>query len=145
MASPTDKPVASRVWEAAKRISGPGSPNRKEPLTNDVLNDILDLSNILHLRNVYLYVSACAGVFRSEEVLNIRMSHIHFHEGCMIIKVEKSKTDQLQQGHQVVTAQSRGSECPVFLLKTYLRKLDNDPHSSEIIFRALIKLSPPTS
>ena len=99
MASPTDKPVVSRVWEAAKRISGPGSPNRKEPLTNDVLNDILDMSNIMHLRNVYLYVLACARVFRSEEVLNIRMRHLHSHEGCMIIKVEKSKTYQLQQGH----------------------------------------------
>ena len=101
-------------------------------------------------------------VFRSEEVLNIRMSHIHFHEGCMIIKVEKSKTDQLQQGHQVMIAQSGDSVCPVFLLKTNLGKLDVDPslnfreeetaeiqanietQSSEFIFRPL-KLSPPTS
>ena len=28
------------------------------------------------------------------------MNHIHIHEGSMIIKVQKSKTDQLQQGHQ---------------------------------------------
>ena len=77
---------------------------------------------------------AYAGFFRSEEVLNIRMNHIHFHEECMIIKVEKSKTDQLRQGDQVVNAQSGGSVCPVFLLKTYLRKLDIDPHSNEFIF-----------
>ena len=67
-----------------------------------------DLSKILHLRNVCLYVLAYAGFFRSEEVLNIRMNHIHFHEGCMIIKVEKSKTDQLRQGDQLVIAQSGG-------------------------------------
>ena len=69
-----------------------------------------DLSNILHLRNVSLCVLAYADFyifFRSEEVLNIRMNHIHFHEGSpfgVIIKVEKSKTDQLRQGHQVVIA-----------------------------------------
>ena len=98
MASPTDNQVVSRVREAAKRILGAGRPNRKEPLSTDILKDIVegaDLSNILHLRNVWLYVLAYAGFFRSEEVLNIRMNHIHFHEGCMIIKVEKSKTDQL--------------------------------------------------
>ena len=61
-----------------------------------VLKDIVegaDLSNILQLRNVCLYVLAHAGFFRSEEVLNIRVRHVHFHEGYMIIKVEKSKTD----------------------------------------------------
>jgi len=34
------------------------------------------------------------------------MNNIHFQEGCMIIKVEKSNTDQLRQGDQVVIAQS---------------------------------------
>ena len=82
---------------------------------------------------------AYAGFFRSEEVLNIRMRHVHFHEGYMIIKVEKSKTDQLRLGDEVVIAQSGGSICPVSLLKAYLRKLDIDPHSSEFIFRPLVK------
>ena len=94
MASPTENQVVSRVREAAKRILGDGRPNRKEPLSTDVLKDIVegaDLSNILHLRNVCLYVLAYAGFFRSVEVLHsyIRMNHIHFHEGFMIIKLEK--------------------------------------------------------
>ena len=124
------------------RILGALRPNRKEPLPTDVLKDIVegaDRSNNLHLRNVCLYVLAYAGFFRSEEVLNITMNHIHVHEGCMIIKVEKSKTDQLRQGDQVVIAQSGGSVCPVSLLKIYLRKLDIDPHSNEFIFRPLVK------
>ena len=78
-------------------------------------------------------------VFRSEEVLNIRMSNIRFYEGFMIIKVDKSKTDQLRQGDEVVIAQSEGNVCPVFLLKEYLKKLDISPDSSEFIFRPLVK------
>ena len=96
MASPTDNQLVSRVWEATKKILAAGRPNRKEPLSLEVLKDIVegaDLSNILQLRNVCLYVLAYVGFFRSEEVLNIRMRHVHFHEGYMIIKVEKSKTD----------------------------------------------------
>ena len=44
--------------------------------------------------------------FRSGEVTSIRRSHIKFLEDHMIIKVEKSKTDQLRQGDEVVIARS---------------------------------------
>ena len=99
MVSPTDNQLVSRVREAAKRILGAARPNRKEPITIEVLNDMVgraDLSNILQLRNVCLYPLSYAGFFRSEEVLNIRMNHIYFHERYMLIKVEKSKTNQLR-------------------------------------------------
>ena len=105
MASPTDNQVVSRVREAAKRTLGAGRLNRKEPLSVEVLKDIVegaDLSNVLQLRNACLYLLSYAGFFRSEEVLNIRMSHTPFYEGFMIIKVGKSKTDQLRQGDEVV-------------------------------------------
>ena len=83
-----------------------------------------------------LYVLSYAGFFRSEEVLNIRMSHIRFYDGFMIIKVDQSKTDQLRQGDEVVIAQSEGNVSPVFLLKEYLKKLDISPDS---VFRPLVK------
>ena len=69
-----------------------------------------------------LYVLSYTGFFRSEEVLNIRMSHICFYEGFIIIKVDKNMTFQLRQGDEVVIAQSQGNVCPVFLLKEYLKK-----------------------
>ena len=137
MASPTDNQVVSRVREAAKRILGAGRLNRKEPLSVEVLKDIVegaDLSNVLQLRNACLYMLSYAGFFRSEEVLNIRMSHTPFYEGFMIIKVGKSKTDQLRQGDEVVIVQSEGNVCPVFLLKESLKKLDISPDSSKFIF-----------
>ena len=58
----------------------------------------------------------------------------------MIIKVEKSKTDQLRQRDEVVIAQSGVgfAQFPYFKL-AYLRKLDIDPNSSEFIFRPLVK------
>ena len=86
-----------------------------------------------------LYVLSYAGFFRSEEVFNIRMSNIRFYEGFVIIKVDKSETDQIRQGDEVVIAQSEGNVCPVFLLKEYLKKLDIIPDSSEFIFRPLVK------
>ena len=88
-------------------------------------------------------MSLCAflrGVFfRTEEVVNKRRNHITFHEGYMTIKVEKSKSDQLRQGDEVVIAQSGGSICPVFFLREYLGRLNINPSSNEFIFRQLVK------
>lgn len=140
--SPTDNPLVSRVRDAAKRILGARKGNRKEPLSIVVLKDVIDssdLSNTLQLRNVCLYVLSYAGFFRSEEVTRIRRSHIKFYEDYMIIKVEKSKTDQLRQGDEVVIGCSGGNACPVFILQQYLSRLNIDPHSDEFIFRQLVK------
>ena len=77
-----------------KRILGTGKSNRKEPLTIEILKDIIDgadLSNTLQLRNICLYGLSYVAFFRSEEVTRIRRNHIRFCEGYMIIEVEKSK------------------------------------------------------
>ena len=80
------------------------------------------------------YVLCCAGFFRSEEVLSIRRSHITFHDDYMTIKVEKSKSDQLTQGDDVIIAQTGGSARPVSILRDYLSRLNIDPHSDELTF-----------
>ena len=77
--------------DAAKRILGTKRSNRKEPLSVEILKDIIDgsnLSNTLQLRNLCLYVLCYAGFFRSGEVTSIRRSHIKFLEDHMIIKVK---------------------------------------------------------
>ena len=61
-----------------------------------------------------------------------------FHDDYMTIKVEKSKTDQLRQGDEVIIAQTGGSACPVSILRDYLSRLNIDPHSDELIFRQLV-------
>ena len=143
LVSPTDNPLVNRVREAAKRILGAKRCHRKEPLSIEIIKDIIsaaDLSNTLQLRNICLYVLCYAGFFRSEEVTSIRRNHITFHDGYMIIKVEKSKTDQLRQGDEVIIAQSGGTACPVStILRDYLSRLNIDPHSDELIFRQLVK------
>ena len=47
-------------------------------------------------------------------------SDISFKEGFMVIKVFKSKNDQLRRGDEVVISQLSGSACLDELLKRYL-------------------------
>ena len=66
LGSPTDNTLVIRVREAANRILGVERRNRKEPITIEILKDIVDnadLSNTLQLRNVCLYVLSYAGFF----------------------------------------------------------------------------------
>ena len=65
LVSPTDNPLVNRVREAAKRILGAKRCHRKEPLSIEIIKDIIsaaDLSNTLQLRNICLYF-LCYGVF----------------------------------------------------------------------------------
>ena len=73
------------------------------------------------LRNITLYVSSFAGFFR-------------FGEGFMVIKVLKSKNDQLRRGDEVVISALSSCACPVKLLKRYLSKFQIPPDSRCLIF-----------
>ena len=89
MASPTDNQLVSRVWEAAKKILGAGRPNRKEPLSLEVLKDIVegtDLSNILQLRNVCLYVLADGKVSQLRMIISRTTSLWNFRSFSRFIK-----------------------------------------------------------
>ena len=66
-----------------------------------------------------MYVLSLAGFFRFDDISRIR-SDISFKEGFMVIKVFKSKNDQLRRGDEVVISQLSGSACLDELLKRYL-------------------------
>ena len=67
-----------------------------------------------------MYVLSFAGFFRFDDVSRIGTSDIPFKEGFMVIKVLKSKNDQLRKGDEVVVSQLSSTACPVELLKRYL-------------------------
>ena len=96
--SPTDDPIVEAVRSASKRILGTRALNRKEPISPTLIHDIVkksDLENPVVLRNVTMYVLSFAGFFRFDDVSRIRRSVISFKEGFMVIKILKSKNDQL--------------------------------------------------
>ena len=52
----------------------------------------------------------------------------------MVIKVLKSKNDQLRKGNEVAISQLSSSACPVELLKRYLAMFKIPPDSKDFIF-----------
>ena len=140
--SPTDNPIVGAVRAASKRILGTGIVNRKEPISSSVIHDVISHSNLenhVELRNITWYVLSFAGFFRFDDVSRIRRSDIFFNEGFMVIKVPKSKNDQLRRGDEVVISELPSPACPVKLLKKYLAKFQIPPDSRDLIIRPISK------
>ena len=55
----------------------------------------------------------------------------------MVIKVLKSKNDQLRRGDEVIISELSSPACPVQLLKRYLTKMQISPDSRDLIFRPI--------
>ena len=81
-----------------------------------------NLDNPVDLRNVTMYVLCFTGFFRFDDISRVRRGDMSFHEGFMVIQVQKSKNDQLRRGNKVVISKLSSSACPVSLLKRYLDK-----------------------
>ena len=129
--SPTDSPIIHDVSRAAKRLMGTRLINKKEPILPDMIKKLVEasnLDNLLNLRNVCIFVLAFARFFRIEEVLHIKYGEITFHDTYVAIKVDRSKTDQLRKGKEVVIARSLSQVvCPVSLFKRYVSELERFP------------------
>ena len=140
--SPTDDPIVEAVRKASKRVLGTSVLSRKEPISATLIHDIInksDLGNPVELRNVTMYVLSFAGFLRFDDVSRIRRSDISFREGFMVVKVLKSKHDQLRKGDEVVISQLSSSACPVELLKRYLAMFKIPPDSKDFIFKPISK------
>ena len=143
----TDDPIAEAVSTAPKRVHGTSVLSRKQPISALLIHDIKksDLGNPVKLRNVSMYVLSFAGFFRFDDVSRIRRSDISFKEGFMIIKVLKSKNDQLRKGVEVVILQSSSSVFPVELLKRYSKDFISSPFLKGRALASLLPLISPST
>ena len=137
----TDDAIAEAMSTAPKRVHGTSVLSRKQPISALLIHDIKksDLDNPVKLRNVSMYVLSFAGFFRFDDVSRIRRRDISFKEGFMIIKVLKSKSDQLRKGVEFVILQSSSSVFPVELLKRYLVMFKIPPDSKDFISSPFLK------
>ena len=137
-------PSSKQLVVPAKRLVGTRLLNKKEPISPDMIRKLVEASNfnnLLGLRNVCIFLLAFAGFFRIEEVLHIKYGDIAFHADYVAISTDRSKTDQLRKGNEVVISENFGSDsCPVRILSRYLNQVRPFlVDSAHFVFRALSK------
>ena len=120
---PTDSPIVKTILEGLKRLLAK-PVNKKLLFTVDMLKAIVqDAQESNTLANVRL-ASACllsfAGFLRFDKVANICPCDLSVGPDHLVIRIPRSKTDQLRQGSEVAIARTFTETCPVAMLESYI-------------------------
>ena len=143
--NPLDCGLCRNLVEAEKR-QRTSAVTKKEPASPDLIKAIMsrygkENSTLKDLRIATMCALSFAGLFRSKELLNIRICDIKVFTDYIIIHVPCSKTDVYRQGQDVFISKSHKESCPGLLLERYLAKAKisvND--STEYLFKNVIYL-----
>ena len=116
VSSPTDSTLVKNILEGARRkLSNPVC--KKEPITPELLqkmyNHLFIDGNVYNQRTITICLVAYAGFFRISELLNLKLSDVHFFDTHMALFIQKSKTDIYRDGNWVVISRTNSDLYPV--------------------------------
>ena len=114
---------------------------KNEPIILEILEAMVDDANkSCSLSDLHL-VTACllsfAGFLRFDEMINLRPCDFQFSQEMLKIRIVRSKTDQLQQGNEVLVAKTNSSTCPEAMLERYMRCTGMSPDDQRPLFRPI--------
>lgn len=144
--NPLDAALCKNLVEAEKRQRT--TPIRKkEPASPGLIKQIIthfggSNAKLKDLRSAAMMVLSFAGLFRSKELLNIRVCDVHFESDHMRIRVPSSKTDVYRDGQDIFISELNNEFCPVNLLSSYVRKgaITVNELNKDYLFRSLVYL-----
>ena len=99
LTSPTSHPLVMHLINAGHRILGKSTVNRKKPLLHRHMNLLLarfSHGSLPDLQTLVLIILGFFGLFRWDELSNLKVKDVVFHPDHMAIFVEKRKTDQFK-------------------------------------------------
>ena len=122
--NPCDSSTVTMLREAAKRILSK-AVRKKEPLSPKDLRALaqrLRFGTLIDLRTLTVAVLSYAGFLRFDEVSTLRANHITFEPGYVRLFIDHSKTDQHNEGREVLIAKIGSFACPVGVLRSYMKR-----------------------
>jgi len=119
---PTESTFPRLILEGVRRTSSKPTSKRK-PISPDTIHAIcasITGPSIRDLRFVAMAVTAYSAFLRVNELLNIKRSHIKFHDDYMTLFIPRSKTDQHNHGKTIPISKTSTCACPNLNLTKYL-------------------------
>jgi integrase len=115
---------------------------KKDPITPDILNKIIDMygkdhSNLKNVRLCAMLLLGYAGFLRYSEIANLKMENINLFPSYIVVNIVSGKTDVYRRGNNVVIAKTNGKACPVSWLLRYISLAELRYDSEDFIFRAI--------
>lgn len=137
---PCKSDLCVSVKEGSHRMIGNTVVNKKEPITPEILNKIVDRfdnDNLSDVRICCMCLISYAGFLRYSELANLRRCDLEFCATHVTLFIQKSKTDHYKEGTEVLIARTHKNTCPVNMLLKYLKLSEISSESSEFIFRSI--------
>ena len=140
--SPIHSPLVQTTAEGLRRLLA-RPVQKKAPMSVDILSEIVENAearpSLSNIRLAAVCLLAFSGFLRCDELLQLRSCDVKIAEEMMTVKIQRSKTDQLRQGDEVLIARTTNSTCPVSMMERYMRMAGIDQRSEAYLFRAISK------
>ena len=142
LTSPTSSPFVKATLEGLQRLLAKPVV-KKAPITPAMLDEMVKDSEKSHSLSDLRLVTACllayAGFLRFIELVNIRPCDTKIQKDKLILCIPESKTDQLQQGDQLVISRTGNATSPVAMLEMYLARTRSQLSDQRLLFRPICK------
>ena len=119
---PNSDPLVAETWDGIRRQLG-RARNKKAPLSAPELRRMIDglPTGLTGQRDRALLLLGFAGGFRRAELVALQCSSLKFVSEGLEVFIERSKTDQEQQGHlKMIAYGSDPATCPVRAVKDWI-------------------------
>ena len=100
-----------------------GRPQRRvAALSNDDLSEIIGSlgKSTKDIRDAAILLIGFAGAFRRSELVSIKRTDVEIRDGDAVVRLRRSKTDQIGHGRKVSIPRVAGPLCPVVALERWL-------------------------
>ena len=143
LTDPTKGDLPKMVREAAVRKLGQGN-NAKDPISSNTMSKIIEKyahndADLMDLRIAAMCILSFTAFLRFDELSNIKYCDILFGSEYMKIFLESSKTDVYRVGEWVYVASLNSNNCPVKIVKRYLRKAGFSSYTENFVFRGVTR------
>ena len=138
MSDPTKNSFVTALQEAARRTSAK-KVVKKEQVSSDMLIKLCEkfrLSNdVLIVRDLTMILLSFAAFLRFDEISSLKFSNLKIKENCLVIDVEKSKTNQYRQDNYILIAKGETIACSYNMYMKYISLAVFEDGSDMYLFR----------
>ena len=139
LSDPTQSMFVTSLQEAARRTAYTKTV-KKEPVTVQMLIDLCHKFNgnndLIVIRDLTMILLSFAGFLRFDEISSLMFKDVKVEENYLIVKIEKSKTDQYRQGNEILISKGETIACPYRMYLDYIRIANfKDNSSDQYLFR----------
>ena len=141
---PTENSFIKSLQESSKRLTGK-PVKRKDPVDSETLQTLCetykDSTDLLVLRNLTMILIGFAGFLRYDELSSLKCKDVTIESDYLKITIQRSKTDQLREGSEVLISKGFSCACPYSMFLRFLSQAKIDLSSDHFIFKPIFRSS----